>query len=160
MLVIVGGISFLAYERVALDRTAYATETRTHTFWDPLLVGTISASPELMTLYGMGQPPYSDTMGYFIARKNVMDHNDMASPIAVVKDGIIVGTFAMHNMGAFDAVQRRVFFEIVRKHPWLVLRSFVYDKPLTELTILFEDAGLYRPVIFLFALSWPLTQAR
>ena len=48
--------------------------------------------------------PYSDTMGYYIASKYVTEHNDITSPIAVVKNGIVVGTFAMHNMGAFHSV--------------------------------------------------------
>lgn len=148
-LVIAGGIGFIAYQHVALDRTAYAIETRTHTFWDPLLVGTISANRELTALYGEDQPPYSDTMGYFIARKYLVEHNDKTSPIAVVQDGKVVGSFAMHNMGAYDAVLRRVFFEMVRQHPWLVLRAFVYDKPRAELEILSKTVGLYRPAMFL-----------
>jgi hypothetical protein len=148
-LVIAGAIGLTAYQHFALDRTAYAIESKTHIFWNPLLIGTISASPKLTTLYGMSQPPYSDTMGYFIARKYVVEHNDTTSPIAVVRDGIVVGTFAMHNMGAFDAVQRQVFFELMRKHPWLVLRAFAYDKPRAELSILSKAAALiYRPVIF------------
>ena len=149
-LVIAGGIGFIAYQHVALDPTAYAIETRIHTFWDPLLVGTISASHELTALYGMGQSPYSDTMGYFIARKYLVDHNDKTSPIAVVQDGKVVGSFAMHNMGAYDAVLRRVFFEMVRQHPWLVLQAFVYDKPRAELRILSKATVFYRPGIFSF----------
>ena len=149
-LVIAGGIGFVAYQHVALDPTAYAIETRTYTFWDPLLVGTISASHELTALYGMGESPYSDTMGYFIARKYLVEHNDKTSPIAVVQDGKVVGSFAMHNMGAYDAVLRRVFFEMVRQHPWLVLRAFVYDKPRAELRMLSKAAVFYRPGIFSF----------
>jgi hypothetical protein len=149
IMIIGGAISFAVYSHMALDPMAYATETRTHTFWDPLLVGTISASPELTQLYGFGQPPYSDTMGYFIARNYVMEHHDTASPIAVVQDGNVVGTFAMWNMGAFDAIQRQVFFEMMSEHPWLVLRAFAYDKPRAELLLLWKDPVLYRPAIFL-----------
>jgi hypothetical protein len=149
-LVVAGGIGFNAYQHVALDPKAYAIETRTHTFWDPLLVGTISASQELTALYGMGEPPYSDTMGYYIARKYLVEHNDTTSPIAVVHDGKVVGSFAMHNMGAYDAVLRRVFFEMVRQHPWLVLRAFVYDKPRAELRLLSEATVFYRPGMFSF----------
>jgi hypothetical protein len=149
-LVVAGGIGFIAYQHVALDPTAYAIETRTHTFWDPLLVGTISASHELTALYGMGESPYSDTMGYFIARKYLVEHNDTTSPIAVVQDGKVIGSFAMHNMGAYEAVLRRVFFEMVRQHPWLVLRAFVYDKPRAELRILSNAPVFYRPGIFSF----------
>lgn len=147
LLVIVTGAGLIFYQHFGLDRTAYAIESKTYTFWDPLLVGTVSANPELNRLYGMGQPPYSDTMGYYIASKYVVEHNDTTSPIAVVKGGIVVSTFAMHNMGAFDAVQREVFFTIVREHPFLVLRAFLYDKPRAELEILLTTATVYRPVI-------------
>ena len=106
-LVLAGGMCLISYQHFALDRTAYAIESKTHTFWDPLLVGTISASPELTELYGTGQPPYSDTMGYYIAMKYVVENNDTKSPAAVVENGKVVGLFAMHNMGAFDAIQRQ-----------------------------------------------------
>jgi hypothetical protein len=149
VLVLAGGLGLIAYQHLALDRTAYRIESRTHTFWDPLLVGTISASPELIKLYGMGQPPYSDNMGYYIAEKYIIDHHEITSPIAVLQNGTVVGTFAMHNMGAFDEIQRRAFFQISREHPWLVLRSFVYDKSRAELKMLWNDSTLYRPKIFL-----------
>jgi hypothetical protein len=149
ILVIIGGLGFALYQQVALDRVAYATETRTHTFWDPLLVGTISASDQLTELYGMGEPPYSDTMGYFIARRDVMERNDTTSSIAVVQNGIVIGTFAMNNMGEFDSVLRHVFFQMASAHPWLVLKSFVYDKPLAELQKILVAKDLFHGVIFL-----------
>ena len=68
-------------------------------------------------------------MGYQIALKYLADHNDTASPIAIVKGGKVAGILAMKDMGVFDEIQKRVFFEILRHHPWLVLRSLVYDKP-------------------------------
>jgi hypothetical protein len=138
-LVIIGGVAFVTYQHVALDRTAYAVETRNHTFWDPLLCGTISVSPDLTALYGLEQPPYSDTMDYFIARKYLIEHNDTTSPIAEVENGVVVGSFAMHNMGAYDQVLRKVFFQILHDHPWLVAWSFLYQKPRAELTILSES---------------------
>jgi hypothetical protein len=141
-LVAAGSLGLFVYQHTALDRTAYATETRTHTFWDPLVVGTISASPELTSLYSMGQPSYSDTMGYFLARKYIMDRNETASPIALVQDGKVVGTFAMHNMGAYDSVMRKVFFQIMSEHPWLVLRSVLYDKPRVQLKIVLSDRAI------------------
>jgi hypothetical protein len=149
VLVLAGGLGLITYQHFALDRAAYAVESKTHTFWDPLLVGTISANPELMKLYGMGQLPYSDNMGYYIAEKYLIDHREITSPIAVVQNGTVVAAFAMHNMGAFDEIQRKVFFRMSREHPWLVLRSFAYDKPLVELKMLWGDSTIYRPKIFL-----------
>jgi hypothetical protein len=163
-LVVLGGLAFFAYEHVTLDRTAYAVETKNHTFWDPLLSGTISVSPELTALYGLEQPPYSDTMDYFIARKYLIEHNDTASPIAEVKDGVVVGSFAMRNMGAYDHVLRKVFFEIVREHPWLVAWSFLYQKPRAELALLSESTLIDRPnilwwCVFLAAASGMIVSA-
>ena len=152
ILVLAGAIALVTYQHLALDTRAYVTETRTHTFWEPLLSGTISASPELMSLYSMGQPAYSDTMGYFIARKYVIDHNDTASPIAVLKDGVIVGTNALNDMGAYDAILRRVFFQLLKHHPWLVLKSFLYDKPRAALAFFIQSGDLYRPLVFLWSL--------
>jgi hypothetical protein len=148
MLLIAGGFVFIGYQQFALDRAAYATETKTHTFWDPLVVGTISANSQLMELYGMGQPPFSDTMGYYLARKYLVDHNDTNSPIALVNNGVVVGSFAMHNMGAYDRTLRQVFFEILRAHPWLVLWSFIYDKPVAELHLLLQSSMFDRSTLF------------
>src|SRR5208337_4523550 len=100
----------------------------------------------------MGQPPYSDTMGYYLAQKYVIDHNEAESPIAIVKDGAVVGSFAMHNMGAFDTIQRQVFFEIASLHPWLVAKAFVFDKPLAELTLITEKGDAFRPRAMLWAI--------
>jgi hypothetical protein len=154
LLVILGGLVFMGYERFALDRAAYATESRTHTFWDPLLVGTISASPELAALYGMGQVPYGDNLGYRLAEQYIVRLNDITSPIAVVSDGHVTSIYAMHNMGAFDAIQRKIFVQILRDHPWLVIRSFLYDKPQAELKALARAWRLafFNPLAFLFAI--------
>ncbi len=66
-LVIVGWFGLIGYQDVAIDRTAYMTETKIHTLWEPILSGTFSADSKLTTLYGFGGEPYSDTMGYIIA---------------------------------------------------------------------------------------------
>jgi hypothetical protein len=158
-LLIAGAAGFVIYGHIALDHKVYSTETRTHTFWDPLIVGTISANPELNRIYGMGQPPYSDTMGYFIARKYLVEHNDATSPIAIVKDGVVVGARPMENMGAYDAVLRRAFFQMAQHHPWLTLRSILYDKPRTELSILLHYKGLYRLKIFSWTLALSVASA-
>ena len=81
-----------------------------------------------------------------------MERNDTTSPIAIVKDGQVVGTFAMHDMGAFDSALRNVFFEILRDHPWLVFRSFIYDKPRAELDIIVNTSGLYHVRSFLLCI--------
>jgi hypothetical protein len=105
-----------------------------------------------MSLYGMGQQPFSDTMGYLLAQKYLVDHNDTSSPIAIVKDGTVVGSYAMHDMGAYDRTLRRVFLEVFRAHPWLVARSFAYEKPLTQLRLLSHSA-IFDKVMFFVCLA-------
>jgi hypothetical protein len=149
ILVVFGAVGLMAYEHVALDRTAYAHETASHTFWDPLLVGTVSASPELMQMYSMGQPPYSDAMAYTLAEHYLVIHRETQSPIAVTKDGNVVGLLAMRDMAIYDAVLKKVFFEILHAHPWLVIWSFLYQKPQAEITLVVRSGILDRGRIFL-----------
>jgi hypothetical protein len=127
LLVITGLIGFKEYQTVALDPQAYSSETRTHTFWDPLVTGTVSASPTLSALYDNGQEPYSDMMGYLIARQYLRTHNITDTPIAEIVDGKIQIN-AMKDMGEFDRIMRLVFFDIAINHPVEVLKSFFYYK--------------------------------
>jgi hypothetical protein len=53
----------------------------------------------------------------------------------------------MRNMGAYDIVLRKVFFEILHEHPWLVAWSFLYQKPRAELALLSESPLVDRPNI-------------
>jgi hypothetical protein len=127
IMVIAGGVSLYLYQDIAFDRKAYSTETKTHAFWDPLVVGTISASPALSALYGLEQEPYSDTMGYIIARHYLRAHHITNLPIVDISNGEIQ-IVAMRNMGVYDMIMRKVFYQMMREHPFLVLQSFGYYK--------------------------------
>ena len=147
-IVIVGLAGLVAYERLALDNKAYATEARTHVFWHPLYSGTVSASPELRALYLHDDKPYEDNVVYDAVARDLRERKDTTPAIVEVRDGVIY-SFAMKNMGVFDEMARRVFLQMVRKHPWLVLKSFVYDKPREQVRILFE-----LPLASLLAFFW------
>jgi len=139
-----GGVAgLLIYQRTALDHRAYALETRTHTFWEPLFSGTISANSELCSLYCFGEEPYSDTMDYIAVRDYLRRRSDATSPIAHVENGRIEIN-AMRNMGVYDAAMRRIFLRVVAQHPWLVLQSFVLDKPVDQVKILWHGRILAR----------------
>jgi hypothetical protein len=134
-LVVIGAAGLLLYEHVALDRHLYASETRTHTFWEPLFSGTVSADPELCKLYCFGQEPYSDTLGYMAVLDYLRSHNNSSPAIAYVADGQIQIN-AMKNMGVYDDLLRHLFFDVLRHHPWLVLKSILFDKIISEIDIL------------------------
>jgi hypothetical protein len=125
----------IVYQDVALDHRAYGLETRTHTFWEPLFSGTVSANPELCKLYCYGAEPYSDTIGYLAVLNDLRRRHDTTPAIAYVWNGQIE-IDAMRNMGVYDALVRQIFFEILRHHPWLVLKSFAFDKLWDEIQIL------------------------
>jgi hypothetical protein len=148
--VVVGLGGLVAYERLALDHEAYATEARTHVFWHPLYSGTVSASPELRSLYLHDDKPYEDNVVYNAVLSDLRERKDATPAIVEVRDGVIY-SFAMKNMGVYDGLVRRVFLHMVRKHPWLVLKSFVYDKPREQVRILFE-----LPLAGLLAFRWAL----
>jgi hypothetical protein len=121
-----------------------------HAFWDPVVCGTVSASPQLLALYGLGEPPYSDSMGYLIARQYIRNHHLVDLPIVNLVDGQ-VQIDVLKGMGVYDEIMRRVFFEMVTKHPWLVLKSFVYDKPRDQLEIL-SHMKIIWPIVFCWSL--------
>jgi hypothetical protein len=152
-IVIVGLGGLVAYERLALDHRAYATEARTHVFWHPLYSGTVSASPELRSLYLHDDKPYEDNVVYDAVLSDLRERKDATPAIVEVRDGVIY-SFAMRNMGVFDGLVRRIFLQMVRKHPWLVLKSFVYDKPREQVRLLFE-----LPLAGLLAVHWALLLA-
>lgn len=129
---LVGLISFVFYMSVAFDRHYYATEARTHTFWDPLYVGTVSASPQLLKLYGEGAEPYSDTMGYLALIHDLRERNEIPPEIGYVSNKLI-WIDPYKNMGIYDSLMRRAFFDVVFAHPWLTLKSLVFDKPHDQL---------------------------
>ena len=108
----------------------------------------MSASPELRALYLHDDKPYEDNVVYDAVARDLRERKDTTPAIVEVRDGVIY-SFAMKNMGVFDEMARRVFLQMVRKHPWLVLKSFFYDKPREQVRILFE-----LPLAGLLALFW------
>lgn len=130
-----GTIGLVLYEHVALDRHVYAAETKTHTIWEPLFSGTISASPELCKLYCFGEEPYSDTMSYVAVLNYLRSRNDSSPSIAYL-EGNTIRINAMANMGVYDHLVQKIYLDIVRQHPWLVLKSFLYDKLSDQVEIL------------------------
>jgi hypothetical protein len=100
-------------------------------FWHDLYGSTVSAEPTLYAIYGYNSPPFSDDMSYVAATHDLRGRNDGASPIAEVVDGVLDIDIFKSN-GTYDQEMRRLYFRVVREHPWLVLRSFAIGKPLAQ----------------------------
>jgi hypothetical protein len=137
-------LGFLFYLSFALDQSVYRTDTKTHVVWHALFGGMVSASPQLMELYAIGEESYTDTIVYMAVRADLRRRNDSTPEIAYIENGAIEihPIKLMENMGEYDRLVRRLFFEVLFEHPWLVLKSFVYDKPRDQL-IVFGQANLY-----------------
>lgn len=128
-LVVLGLVGLHLYVDHALDRYYYSTEARSHVFWHAIYGGTISASPELSKLLiGKDENRYGDNHVYEAVLADLRARHDASPAIAYVQNGEIMIN-AMKNMGVYDQLVRHVFFRVIVKHPWLVLKSFVYDKP-------------------------------
>jgi hypothetical protein len=132
---LLGLLGFLFYMSTAFDQQYYATESRSHTFWDPLYVGTVSASPELSKIYDQGAEPYSDALGYLALIHDLRERHEIPPEIGYVTNGLI-WIDPYKNMGVYDRLMRRAFFDVVFAHPWLVLKSFIYDKPHDQVDML------------------------
>ena len=146
LLVLCGLAGYIAYSSRAPDPGFYGSESKTHVFWHTLYVGMISADRELTSRYGYGEEPYSDSMGYFAAMHDLRGRNEVPPGLAEVVDGV-VNINILKSTGAYDRVVRRIFFQVVAEHPWLVLRSFLVGKPKDQFSILFgERAGQSTPV--------------
>jgi hypothetical protein len=133
--VVVAGLVGLSLYAIAIPDALYRATTTTHVFWHPLYDSMISSSPELLKFYSYGTEAYSDEISSYAVRADMRERNDASSPIAYRTDGGIEINL-MRNMGAFDAAVRRVFFKVVLEHPFLVLKSFIYDKPRDQLDVL------------------------
>src|SRR5262249_11619244 len=155
LLMLAGLIGLYVYSAGSLDRQLYSTETKSHVFWHSLYGGMVSASPELSKLYLYGESRGGDGMVYLAVLTDLRARNDASSEVAYVQDGTIYFN-PMKNMGAYDQLVRRVFFKVVSEHPWLALKSFVYDKPRDQFTI-FENANIFDlshyTIVFVLALG-------
>ena len=127
-LAVLGTVLLLAYGSFAPDSAFYSRESKAHLFWHDFYASTVSADPKLYAIYGYGLPDFSDDMSYVAAVHDLRGRNDGASPIAEVVDGVLDIDIFKSN-GIYDQEMRRLYFRVVREHPWLVLRSFVIGKP-------------------------------
>jgi hypothetical protein len=135
LLMTAGMVGVLVYSSVALDRRYYASETKTHAFWHPLFAGMVGASPELWPMFAEGPRDYTDNVVYLAVLADLRKRNEVPPEIAFRHEGVIYIN-AMWNMGVFDRLARRIFFDVVRQHPWLALKSFLYDKPRDQIVML------------------------
>jgi hypothetical protein len=127
-----GIIMLLGYSGLAPDKAFYSAESKAHLFWHDFFAGTVGSDPRLYAIYGYNLPPFSDDLSYVAATHDLRGRNDGASPIATVVDGVLDIDIWKSN-GAYDAEMHRLYFRVVREHPWLVLRSFLIGKPQAQI---------------------------
>jgi hypothetical protein len=131
-LAVAGVIVLLGYSALAPDKAFYSAESKAHLFWHDFFAGTVGADPSLYAIYGYNLPPFSDNISYVAAIRDLRGRNDGASPIAEVVDGVLDIDIFKSN-GVYDQEMRRLYFRVVREHPWLVLRSFLIGKPQAQI---------------------------
>jgi hypothetical protein len=127
-----GVIVLLGYSGFAPDKTFYSAESKAHLFWHDFFAATVGAEPGLYAIYGYNLPRFSDDLSYVAAMRDLRGRNDGASPIAEVVDGVLDIDIWKSN-GAYDVEMRRLYFRVVREHPWLVVRSFLIGKPQAQI---------------------------
>jgi hypothetical protein len=143
-LAVLGTVMLLTYGSFAPDSAFYSRESKAHLFWHDLYASTVSADPTLYEIYGYGLPDFSDDMSYVAAVHDLRGRNDGASPIAEVVDGVLDIDIFKSN-GIYDQEMRRLYFRVVREHPWLVLRSFVIGKPQAQISYFRVTPELWDP---------------
>jgi len=144
VLAVLGTVILLAYASFAPDEAFYSRESKAHLFWHDFYASTVSADPTLYAIYGYGLPDFSDDMSYVAAVHDLRGRNDGASPIAVVVDGVLDIDIFKSN-GVYDQEMRRLYFRVVREHPWLVLRSFAIGKPQAQVRYFRVTPELWNP---------------
>jgi len=131
-LAVAGVVVLLGYSALAPDKAFYSAESKAHLFWHDFFGSTVSADRTLYAIYGYNSPKFSDNMSYVAATHDLRGRNDGTSPIATVVDGVLDVDIWKSN-GAYDVEMRRLYFRVVREHPWLVLRSFLIGKPQAQI---------------------------
>jgi uncharacterized membrane protein len=139
---VLGVIALLGYSQFAPNESLYSRESKTHIFWHDLFVSTVSADPTLYSVYGYFASLNTDDMAYLAALHDLRGRNDGASQIAVEGDGVLDIDIWKSN-GAYDEEMHRLYFRVLREHPWPVLRSFLIGKPSAQ----FETFG-YTPELW------------
>jgi hypothetical protein len=132
VLAVLGVVALLGYTHFAPDQSLYAKESKAHLFWHDFFVSTVSADPQLLATYGFGSSSYTDDMGYLAALHDLRGRNDGSTPIADEVDGVLSIDIFKSN-GAYDEEMRRLYFRVLREHPWPVVRSFLIGKPVDQL---------------------------
>ena len=128
-----GIVALLGYTYLAPNENLYSRESKAHIFWHDFFVSTVSADPQLLATYGFGSSSYTDDMGYLAALcHDLRGRNDGTTPIADEVNGVL-GIDLWKSNGAYDDEMRRLYFRVVREHPWLVVRSFLIGKPVDQL---------------------------
>jgi hypothetical protein len=140
LLVVCALAGYTVFTAWAPDRHFYRTEAKAHLFWHAFYVGMISTEPELTSRYSYGYETYTDSIGYVAAVHDLRGRNEVLD-FAEVADGVININW-VKNAGLYDKVVRRIFFQVVTEHPWLVLKSFLIGKPADQFEILTYMAPL------------------
>jgi hypothetical protein len=146
-LAVAGVVMLLGYGAFAPDKALYSTESKAHLFWHDFFAGTIGSDPALYAIYGYNLPPFSDNISYVAAIRDLRGRNDGASPIAEVVDGVLDIDIFKSN-GVYDQEMRRLYFRVVREHPWLVLRSFLIGKPRAQIDFFRTTPELWNPHVY------------
>jgi hypothetical protein len=143
VLTALGVVALLGYTHFAPDESVYAKESKAHLFWHDFFVSTVSADPQLLATYGYGSPSYTDDMGYLAALHDLRGRNDGSTPIADEVNGVL-GIDIFKSNGAYDEEMRRLYFRVLREHPWPVVRSFLIGKPVDQLAYFRVTPELWR----------------
>jgi hypothetical protein len=152
LVVLCGLLGLWWYAAVAPDSRFYRAESGSHFFWHTFYIGLISADPELTSLYGMGEEPYTDTMGYMAALQDLRGRNEATSEVADVADGVININF-LKNSSAYESIMRRLFLQVVFEKPWATLRSFLLGKPIDQYDILTHVPPLWEARLYVEVLA-------
>jgi hypothetical protein len=139
-----GLVALLIYGSLALDHKWYKGD-ESHVVWHALYSGMISASPELSALYLHGHEKFGDNISYDAVLRDLTERHDTSSSIAEFKDGALISFDYSRNTAEYDVLVRRVFFNVVRAHPWLALKAFLLDMPLAQIKI-FKEMNLFDPL--------------
>jgi hypothetical protein len=143
VLTVLGIVALLGYSHFAPNKDLYSRESTAHIFWHDFFVSTVSADPQLLATYGYGSSSYTDDMGYLAALHDLRGRNDGSTPIADEVNGVL-GIDIMKSNGAYDDEMRRLYFRVLREHPWLVVRSFLIGKPVDQLAYFSVTPELWR----------------
>jgi hypothetical protein len=125
VLAVLGVVVLLGYSRFAPDPSLYSSESKTHLLWHGLFISTVNSDAELTALYTYNAR--NDSIGYTAATHDLRGRNDVTSPIAVEADGVL-NIDILKSSDAYDLEMRRLFFRVVREHPWLVLHAFAVGR--------------------------------